>query len=489
MLAVRGEAAATRGEPAITDVQERQDRQGLSGLRDGEARLRSLADALPHGMAYQVHVSADRKSRRFTFVSDNCPRLNGGVSVDEALADAEKLYGLVAPEFRRVLHEAETKALETLEPFDIEAQFVLPSGERRWCRLTSSPRAIQDGSTIWEGFQVDITARRQAEQALRDSQSRLALAMDATGLGLWEYDLAGGELTWNERTKAFYGLAPDAEVDFEAFVEAIHPDDRDLVLGGYNEALERPGGGDFSFEHRVVQPGGAIRWLLAHGRVVADADGKAARVLGTSLDITERKRAEERQQLLLDELNHRVKNSFTTVASLLQLRAKRAASAETREQLGDAVNQVMSIAQAYTHLYAGGQPRSLDFADYLRALCEGLAQGMTDGERVRLNVAAVSAVMETDRALPLGMAVNELVTNAIKYAFPEGRGGCIDVTFELADGGWRLTICDDGVGLPADFGLDRGTGAGLVKAFAQQARASLQVQPGPGARFVIASAP
>lgn len=467
------------------DIKTRQDLHGLPGLRDREARLRSLADALPHGMAYQVHVSADRRTRRFTFLSDNCPLLNGGVTTDQALADSEALYGLIAPEHRRALHEAESRALDTLQPFDVEVRFVLPTGEGRWNRLTSSPRKLADGSTLWEGFQVDITARRTAEEALRHSEGRLALALDATGLGLWEYDLAADALMWSERLRGFYGLDAEAPVDFETFVTLVHPDDRERVLGGYDAALKRPGGGDFSFEHRVVRADGTVRWLLAHGRVLTGADGRPARVLGTSLDITERKLAEEHKALLLEELNHRVKNSFATVAGLLQLRAKRADGEEARALLGEATNQVMSIAQAYAHLYAGGQPRSLDFADYITALCQGLAEGMTDGERVRLTVTASPATMETDRALPLGMAVNELVTNAVKYAFPGGRAGRIAVTFEPTEAGWRLSVGDDGIGLPADFGRERGTGAGMVKAFAQQARTRLEIQTSPGARFIF----
>jgi two-component sensor histidine kinase len=171
----------------------------------------------------------------------------------------------------------------------------------------------------------------------------------------------------------------------------------------------------------------------------------------------------------------------------LQLRAKRATSEEARELLTGAVNQVMSIAQAYAHLYAGGQPRSLDFADYIRDLCNGLAQGLTDGERVKLKVQARSAVMSTDQALPLGMAVNELVTNAIKHAFPEGRGGLIEVDFTPQGDGWRLLVTDDGIGLPGTYGRQGGTGAGLVKAFARQAGAKLKILDGPGARFEISA--
>jgi len=472
----------------ITDVLDRSDRRDARAHGDSRAPPVSFANALPHGMAYQLHVSADNQSRRFTFVADSCPRLNGGITVEQVLADASALYGLIAPEDVARLQAAETQALTTLEPFDLEVLFVLPDGHRRCCRLTSTPRKLEDGSTIWEGFQIDISARRLAEQGLRASEERLALALDATGLGLWEYDVESGELSWNTRLRTMYGLEPDTQIGFDTFVDGLHPDDRDRVLGQYEAALQGASGGDFSFEHRIVRPDGSIGWQLGHGRVLRNAEDKPVRALGTAMDITDRKQAEADNLLLLDELNHRVKNSFATVASLLTLRAKRCESEEARQQLTEAVNQVMSIAQAYAHLYAGGQPRSLDVADYLRDLCNGLAQGLTDGDRVKLTVSARSMNMETDRALPLGMAVNELVTNAIKYAFPEGRSGTIEVTFEPTAEGWRLVVADDGVGLPGDFEQQqRGTGAKLVKSFARQAGARLKIAGGPGARLEITS--
>ena len=473
--------------PRITDVLQRTDPRRARTSGESQARLRSLAEALPHGMAYQVHVSADRAERRFTFVADTCPALNGGVTVEQALKDSEALYSLIAKEDRRRLHEAETEALETLHPFDIEVQFQLPDGQRRWRRLTSSPRKLPDGSTLWEGFQIDITARHSAEALLKNSQERLELAIDAARLGLWEYDIVTGDLMWNARIREMYGVGVDDPVDFDTFINGVHPGDRDRVLETYGEVVNA-GGGDYTLEHRLVRPDGTVLWLLAHGRVLGDAECNAIRAIGTAMDITDRKQAEADNLMLLQELNHRVKNSFATVASLLTLRARRSEHPETREQLNAAVNQVMSIAQAYAHLYAGGQPHSVDFADYLRDLCNGLAQGLTDGERVRLEVLADAAVMTTDHALPLGMAVNELVTNAIKYAFPEGRTGRIEVRFETHGEHWRLLVSDDGVGLPAEFERSGGLGANLLKSFARQAGGRLTILDGPGARFEIASA-
>ena len=352
----------------------------------------------------------------------------------------------------------------------------------RWSR-----RKVGEGPHITDILKRSGRARASGETqaALRESEERLALALDATRLGLWEYDIVLGVLDWSPRIREMYGVGVEEPVDFETFVDGVHPEDRERVLAAYGEAAVS--GGDFSFEHRLAHRDETERWLLSHGRVLTDENGKAVRALGTAMDITDRKQAEADNRLLLDELNHRVKNSFATVASLLTLRAKRSRSEEARQQLTEALNQVMSIAQAYAHLYAGGQPRSLDVADYLRDLCNGLADGMLDGERTRLTVRADSATMETDRALPLGMAVNELVTNAIKYAFPDGRSGLIEVAFETAGEGWRLSIADDGVGLPEDYEQQRGAGVGLVKSFARQAGARLRILGGPGARFEIAS--
>ncbi|HEX8166245.1 MAG TPA: PAS domain-containing protein [Beijerinckiaceae bacterium] len=125
--------------------------------------------------------------------------------------------------------------------------------------------------------------------------SRLALAAEATGLGFWEYEIATGELFWSDRTRALYGLAPDAPVTFETYQAGIHPEDRARVLATYQAATAPGADPSYSFEHRTIAPDGTVRWVLAHGRVFFE-DGRAVRVAGTSLDITERKRAEERER-------------------------------------------------------------------------------------------------------------------------------------------------------------------------------------------------
>ena len=121
---------------------------------------------------------------------------------------------------------------------------------------------------------------------------RLRQAVEAAGLGLWEYDLDSGELTWSDRTRALYGHPPGAPVTYEGYVAQLHPEEREVSVARVRAALEDPQAQGFEVEHRAVWPDGTIRWLLGHGRVVRDATGRPRRLTGTSWDITDRKLAE-----------------------------------------------------------------------------------------------------------------------------------------------------------------------------------------------------
>jgi two-component sensor histidine kinase len=192
------------------------------------------------------------------------------------------------------------------------------------------------------------------------------------------------------------------------------------------------------------------------------------------------------RDLMLRELEHRMKNNFQTVASLLELQLRRTPDEAAREALRQALNRVISVSQAHQSLQAAGGMRSVDMGVYLKDLCGSLAEALLLGELIRLECQAESGLLDRDRAVAVGLIVNELVTNAAKHAFPEGRTGRIRVAFQRQGTGYRLVVEDDGQGLPADFGADRrGLGRGLVEAFARQAGGSISIGQGPGARFEV----
>jgi len=193
------------------------------------------------------------------------------------------------------------------------------------------------------------------------------------------------------------------------------------------------------------------------------------------------------RDLMLRELDHRMKNNFQTVASLLRLQLRRTAEEPAREALQEALNRVISISEAHRNLYAAGDDlEHVDMGVYLGDLCANLADALLLGEKVRLQCSVEHGALERDRAVAIGLIVNELVTNAAKHAFCEGKPGEIRVAFAHNDDGYRLTVEDNGRGLPVDYATrGPGLGRGLVEAFTLQAGGSLTVGKGPGAKFEV----
>jgi two-component sensor histidine kinase len=202
-------------------------------------------------------------------------------------------------------------------------------------------------------------------------------------------------------------------------------------------------------------------------------------------DITERKRAEARQATLFDELNHRVKNNLAIVSGLLTLQAQ-GAEPHVRQHLMKAVDRVQSISEVHGSLHKGDRTEDLDFGPYLEQLCQRLAVSLGEDGRISIAVAAQSAAISIDHAVPLGMAVNELVTNAAKYAYPPPKKGLISVFFARDGDELLLTVRDTGKGLPQ--GAEKrakGLGMKLVRSLVAQVGGELEAETGPGAAFTI----
>src|SRR3954449_4633686 len=156
---------------------------------------------------------------------------------------------------------------------------------------------------------------RSAEAALDESEGRLLLAQEAAGIGAWDWDPQGGRDRWSAAQSRLFGRDPAAGApDHAAFVAYLHPDDRGRVDAALRAALA--GGAAYDVEFRIQREDGAERWLLGWGRLLRDADGRPVGMAGINMDVTERRAAEERQGLLLQELAHRVKNTLAVVQGI-----------------------------------------------------------------------------------------------------------------------------------------------------------------------------
>ena len=203
------------------------------------------------------------------------------------------------------------------------------------------------------------------------------------------------------------------------------------------------------------------------------------------IDITDQKQAGTYQAELFTELNHRVTNNLSLVAGFLNLQA-RGAQSTLRDELHKAAARVQGIAEVHMALYRGSRRNEVDFGAYLRDLCASLTRTLVDDGRIAITVAAESAVMPIDTAVPLGMVVNELVTNAVKYAYPIPQRGVISVWFGRVGDGLVLRVADHGAGLPDESAVRPGSlGMSLVQSLVAQVQGELVTHPGPGACFEI----
>jgi len=295
---------------------------------------------------------------------------------------------------------------------------------------------------------------RESIEALRERLRRLEAAVDATGIGLWEWDVRTGALTWNVRNRQLLGVTHNEPLTIQDFPGLVHPDDHELLRDAYREASERPEGGDLLCEYRTAPgPDGKSRWLQQRGRVLKDAQG-VVRVVGATLDVTDRKTAEQRRSLVLRELAHRAKNGIMVMMTIVSQTARNATDVQSFADVLTARLQSMVDSQDLVTQVAG---RSLPLGEMLdRALTPFDAARFDLGPGVReINVG-------NDMVVALALLIHELSTNAVKYGALSNPAGRVKLSAgAAAEGRAHLTWQEVG-GPPVAKPARRGFGTRLL---------------------------
>jgi two-component sensor histidine kinase len=245
---------------------------------------------------------------------------------------------------------------------------------------------------------------------------------------------------------------------------------------------------DFEVEQSFPRIG--RRTMLLNARKVFNEGSGPPTILLAFEDITERRTSEralksllEQKDILLSEMSHRVANSLQIIASILLMKARNVQSDETRQHLEDAHRRVMSVASVQQHLQASGKGERVEVGSYLSKLCATLAASMIgDNRRITVNVVAGDGMTTSSQAVSLGLIVTELLVNAVKYAFPdEAAEGHVIVGYEAHGSDWKLSVSDNGAGMPLQSpnNMVSGLGTSLIKALAQQLHAQVDIATAP----------
>lgn len=224
-------------------------------------------------------------------------------------------------------------------------------------------------------------------------------------------------------------------------------------------------------------------------------DELAKRAQELQVELVERERIEEQikaslqeKEVLLKEIHHRVKNNLQVISSLLDLQASHIQDERAIEMFRDSQNRVSSMGLIHERLYQAEDLARIDFSDYIRDLVNNLFYSYSvDAAAVQLDIQVNEVVLDVDRGIPCGLIINELVSNSLKYAFPEGRKGVIHITLQNTGGKVELMVDDNGIGIPEGTDLQNTPSLGLklVNTLVRQLKGAVTLERGKGTRFTI----
>jgi two-component system CheB/CheR fusion protein len=385
-----------------------------AALRESEARFRSMANSAP------VMIWINGTETGCEFVNEAYLDFFGK-SLDEVTGFgwAPSAHPEDGPAYLAAYGEAVRRA----GPFRAEARFRRADGEYRWLLSNGLPRFDAAGRLLGViGSSLDITEVKRAETEVRENAERLRIALDASRMGDWSWDPDSDLVTLSERASEIFGIPPGPRMTWTAMQDLLHPDDARRAAAAVVEALGARDG--YDVEYRIRRPSDrAELWVAAKGRVTFGPDGRAAGMIGVVQDVTGRKAAEERQALLIRELHHRVKNTLATVQAIVGSTARTASSIDEFYQ--GFVGRIVSLAQTHTLL-------TEDYwqtASLTQLLRNELGPYDDESDR-RVTIEGPAVELTSEAAVPIGMAIHELTTNAAKYGALSD-GGRVEVAWAV----------------------------------------------------------
>ncbi|OHD66996.1 MAG: hypothetical protein A2176_16105 [Spirochaetes bacterium RBG_13_51_14] len=469
----------------FTDVTER--KKAGEAFRESEERFHDLIQGMPIG------ISLMNQEFSAEYVNPELTRITGYDQED--LADPQLLFEQVFPDpderrkvWRILMNDIGRPDIRYLRQFTARCK----DGSDKVIQFCMVRMADGRFLVTYE----DVTERSRIEEKLYDWMRRFELMVEASGQVTYDYDVSSGVIVWGDTIERILGYPTDEIGGGISQWEALlHPDDRAGTLEHLEHAMADCAYWDA--EYRLLHRNGRYVWIRDRGFFLPDSTGAAARRLGMLEDITLRKEAEvqireslREKETLLKEVHHRVKNNFQMITSLMSLQSMSMQNKDLIKYFGDAQNRIRSMALIHEKLYQSKDISHIDMASYLRTIVYELHTSYSTG-RDGFNpcIESDELFLNIDQAIPCGLIINEILTNAFKYAFPPHWKGEPEMRISIRElsGMIEMHIMDNGVGMPEsiDMNTTRSLGLSLVPMLAKQLSGEVLLDRSAGTRFIV----
>ncbi|MFB2838298.1 PAS domain S-box protein [Floridanema evergladense] len=460
-----------------------------AALRESEARFRAIFERAAIGIAL-INMEGQ------TVVSNPALQKMLGYS-NEELRQMKFTDFTYPDDINKNLQLYHKMIAGEIDHYQMEKRYYHKDGQIVWANLIVSLVRDAHGKPLFSVSMVkNISDRKQAETELKLSQERLNFLLSSNPVVIYSCKAFGdyGATFMSENVRSLFGYEPEEFVSDSGFwANHIHPEDTPRVFANLVHLFEH----DYhNHEYRFLHKNGKYVWVYDQTKLIRDNQGNPLEILGYWADISDRKETEDKlkislkeKEVLLKEIHHRVKNNLQVISSLLKLQSGYINDPQTLALFSDSQNRVKAMALIHEKLYQSADLAKISLAEYIHQLADNLINSYAlKANNIKLNISVDNLFLDVDTAIPCGLIVNELLSNSLKYAFPDGRSGKIEINFKLLEEQkLYLKISDNGIGLPADFQLEEAESLGLqlVYNLTEQLGGNLTIDSGNGTSFKI----
>ncbi|MFP4551244.1 MAG: PAS domain S-box protein [Spirochaetales bacterium] len=449
------------------------------------------------GFVFQLLLRPDG-THGFPYVSESIARYFGYTAI-ESMNDPQVLLQAVPEVDRQRVIDHVFGSARTLQPYSITHRLTTRDGDEKWLKAQASPDERDDGSVVWTGICIDVTEEHRATMALAEREAeyrrlaeRYQFLTETTGEIVCLHDSVGAFQYVSPSVKEILGYEPETLIGLSPD-NLLHPEDQHIVE---NEAYRRllQGVPIGATEYRIRHRDGYYLWFETSTDVTMDKNNQLVGIITKSRDISARKNDEQRiqkalseQEFLVREMNHRIKNNLAMVRSLVELKQ---GSAKGSVDLSDLVSRIEAIRILHEMMHKSDTSKLVDIKGYLSNLVSA-AISAVGSEQVHRELSIEPLLLPADTALPLALIVNEVVTNAVKYGFPQADHPEFRLELGFKNDECVVTLSNTGPAIPSSAfsGKPGGLGLRLIQVLAEQIGAELTISKSENPTFTLRFTP